>query len=252
MTERPMKKEGASQAKILLLNGSPHRAGSTTMFAAENFARGIADADGADIEIIHIADLNIKPCMGCLSCWGRTEGECVIRDDDVHLVKQKILDADIIIESFPLYFFGMPGIVKILTDRLLCMGKTYEGQSAPHDGASAHGLRYYDPRQSFVLISACAYTETDRIFDPLKNQYDLICGEGMYTHLFFPQLKTLVDKGGSRKERFGKRVYEAGREYAAGKKLSEETVKWLVRPPFTKEIYETIIRNVFDEQRHST
>ena len=238
--------------KILLLNGSPHREGSTTLFAAEQFAHGIADTLGAEIETIHIADLDIRPCTGCLSCWGRTEGECVIRNDDVQMVKEKILAADIIIESFPLYFFGMPGIVKMLTDRMLCMGRTYEGQSLPKDGSSAHGLRYYNPDQSFVLISACAYAEADRLFDPLKEQYDLICGEGTYTHLFFPQLKTLVDIGGGRKSRFAKRAYDAGKEYALSGTLSEETVRKLVNPPFAKDIYKTIIKNVFDAERSAT
>ena len=238
-----------SDLKILILNGSPHGQNSTTMCATNAFAEGIKEETGGEIEIIDISKLNVRPCMGCLSCWGRTEGECVIKDDDIPAVKEKILNADIIIESFPLYFFGMPGAVKVFTDRMMSMIKTYEGQGVPRSGQSAHGLRYPDPEKSFVLISSCAYTETDMIYDPLKAQYDLIIGKGEYTDLFFPQLKTLVDKGGSRKVRFENRVKAAGREFGRNRALSAETKAGIVRAPFPQDVYKVIIENVWEEER---
>ena len=237
------------KTKILILNGSPHKEKSTTMFAAAAFAGGIAEETGGEMEVINIADLNVRPCLGCLSCWGRTEGQCVIQDDDIPEVKRKILESDIIIESFPLYFFGMPGIVKVFTDRMLSMIKTYEGQGVPRSGESAHGLRYPDPDKSFVLISSCAYTETNMIYDPLKTQFDLICGAGEYTSLFFPQLKTLVDKGGSRKTRFETRIMEAGREFGRERTLSPESAARITKAPFPQDVYKVIIENVWDEQR---
>lgn len=53
----------------------------------------------------------------------------MIPDDDIPALKQKILDADVILLSYPLYFFGMPGTVKVMTDRLLSMLCTYRGRS---------------------------------------------------------------------------------------------------------------------------
>ena len=235
--------------KLLILNGSPHKEKSTTMFAANAFAGGIVRETGAEMEVINISDLNVKPCMGCLSCWARTAGECVIKDDDIHIVKEKILEADILIESFPLYFFGMPGTVKVFTDRMLSMIKTYEGQGVPKSGESAHGLRYPDPNKSFILFSACAYTETDLIYDPLRTQFDLICGADTYTSLFFPQLKTLVDMGRSRRDRFEKRLVEAGAEFGRNRKLSDETVKAITKPSFPQDVYKVIIDHVWEERR---
>ena len=60
----------------------------------------------------------------------------------LHPSSKKILDAEIVIQAFLLYFFGVPGQVKLMTDRLLSMMNTYQGQHAPKDGAPAHGLRY--------------------------------------------------------------------------------------------------------------
>ena len=64
--------------KILILNGSPHKEKSTTMVATNAFVRGMLSSGNYEAETVHVAALNIRPCLGCLSCWGRTEGECVI------------------------------------------------------------------------------------------------------------------------------------------------------------------------------
>ena len=95
--------------KVLLLNGSPRKEKSCTLRVARKFAEGIKESRECSIEEICLTDCRIKQCMGCLSCWGRTAGECVIKDDDIPVLKQKIMDADLIIEAFPLYFFVMPG-----------------------------------------------------------------------------------------------------------------------------------------------
>ena len=70
-------------AKILVLNGSPHKSASTTMAVTNAFVKGMCEGGEYESEIITISDLNVTPCMGCLSCWARTEGECVIKNDDM-------------------------------------------------------------------------------------------------------------------------------------------------------------------------
>ena len=147
--------------KVLVINGSPKLNRSTTMSITNAFIEGLNEFNECDVEIINVQSLNFKPCTGCLSCWGRTEGECVIKNDDISVVKEKILNADIIIESFPLFFFGMPGILKLFTDRLLSMMNTYRGHKPPEGNESFHGLRYPDANKRFVVISSCAYTEVD-------------------------------------------------------------------------------------------
>ena len=105
--------------RVLLLNGSPRKEKSCTIRVAHKFVDGLRAEGDCEVEEINISDCRITPCLGCLSCWGRTEGECVIKNDDIPMLKEKILAADVIIESYPLYFFGMPGIMKVFTDRML-------------------------------------------------------------------------------------------------------------------------------------
>ena len=237
--------------KILLLNGSPRKEMSATIRVARKFAQGIKEnKENCEIEEINIADCNITPCLGCLSCWGRTEGECVIKNDDIVILKEKIMSADVIIESYPLYFFGMPGIMKVFTDRMLSMMNTYKGQS-PVVGESFHGIRYDMTGKSFFIVSTCGYAQTDLIYDPLLKQYDCICGEGNYYALLCPQGKCMtIPELHERMEVFLEKYSEAGKEFALSGTLSEETVMNLRVPPFNERRFKLLLNKFWDDEKN--
>ncbi len=240
-----------SPRKVLVLNGSPRRTLSNTLIVTKAFLKGLNFKSDLEIEMIDVSALHIRPCMGCLSCWGRTAGECVIKDDDVNMVKQKILDSDIIICSYPLYYFSMPGIMKVLTDRLLCMMSTYEGQKAPDNGESFHGLRYPDASKRFILISTCAYTETNGVYQALIAQHDAIMGKGNYTPILVPQMKTLVDLHNENKlNRYLDKFIKAGEVFRNEGTLSAEELQSLSKPPFTEGAYKIFLKNFWDEERN--
>lgn len=221
------------------------------MVVTNAFIKGLNQDGALEIETIQVSDLKMKPCLGCLSCWGRTAGECVIKNDDVSLVKEKILSSDIVICSYPLYYFSMPGIMKILTDRLLCMMSTYEGQKAPENGASFHGLRYPDESKRFILISTCAYTETKGAYQALIAQHDAIIGKGNYTPILVPQMKTLVDLHNENKlNRYLDKFIKAGEHFRQDGTLSDEELSLLSKPPFTEGAYRIFLKNFWDEEKN--
>ena len=74
-----------SLKKAIVLNGSPRRNISSTMHVTNAFINGLIKG-GYEVKVINIADLKITPCLGCLSCWGRTAGNCVIKNDDINNV----------------------------------------------------------------------------------------------------------------------------------------------------------------------
>ena len=239
-----------AKKKVLVLNGSPKLNKSSTMVITNAFLEGMKMQEDIDLEIIHVQSLHVKPCIDCLSCWGRTEGECIIEDDDVAMVKEKILNADIIIESFPLFFFSMPGVLKVLTDRLLSMMLTYRGHKPPEDGTSFHGLRYYDPNKRFIVISSCAYTEVDRVYDAVKAQFDFIVGSGGYTPIFVPQVKTLIELNSEAKtKRFMAKFIEAGKRFMEDGALDPLTIKGLSKPPFTEGAYKIFLNQFWQEEK---
>ncbi len=238
------------EKKIVVLNGSPRKEKSVTLVATRAFVKGIENASGGSAEYINISDLNIKPCLGCLSCWGRTEGRCVIEGDDIERVKNSIMQADYVVESFPLYFFGMPGIMKLFTDRMLCMMNTYTGQNSMENGKSVHGLRFPKEGRKFVIVSSCAYTETENVYKPLLSQFDYICGEGNYTAVTVPQLKNLVDAATEeRMNKYLKNFVDAGEMLVNCGKVDDETLKKLSRPPFSNAVYRTLLNNFWEKER---
>ena len=236
--------------KILVLNASPKKEKSHTLVATKSFVDGLNFKNEYDVEYINISDLNIKSCIGCLSCWARTEGNCVIKNDDIPMLKDKILNCDIFILSYPLYFFGMPGTLKVLTDRMLSMMMTYKGQEAPLDGQSFHGLRYYNPNQKFIIITSCAYTDAEKIYEPLIMQYDYICGKNNYLFIPAAQLMTLIELNNESKiEKIKSKFFNAGQEYSLNYTLSEETYSNLIKPPFTKGAYKVFLNNFWEGEK---
>ncbi len=241
--------DGGKTKKAIVLNGSPKKERSATLSVARAFVSGMSAKTALDCEYINIADLDIKPCLGCLSCWGRTEGECVIKDDDAEAVKNKIQNADYVIESYPLYFFGMPGIMKVFTDRMLGMMKTYTGRNE-RDGASVHGIRFPREGRKLVLVSSCAYSDAAFVYDALLKQYDFICGKGNYTPILCPQLFTMSKLGTPpRMARYLKKFEDAGAKFEEFGSLTDEELKDLAKPPFSAETYALLLDKFWESEK---
>ena len=63
--------------KVLVLEGSPHRHG-TTHRMAEFFVRGARER-GHDVEVLDVARANLHPCQACDACFRL--GKCIQKDD---------------------------------------------------------------------------------------------------------------------------------------------------------------------------
>ncbi len=235
--------------KIVVINGSPKKENSCTLRVTNAFLKGLV-GEGDEAETIHLTDCNIRQCLGCLSCWGRTEGTCVIKDD-IHMIKEKLLAADTIILSFPLYFFGMPGTFKVFLDRMLSMLCTYEGQ-LPVPGTSFHGIRPEFIGKKVYVVSTCGYAQTDLIYDPLLAQLDIVFGVGKYTAILCPQGKTLGDAPlHDRTEKFLTKFTAAGAEARETGDVSAETQAMLKKAPFTNTTFQTLLSRFWEQERGS-
>ena len=98
--------------KIVILEGSPNRQGSSHILA-EAFAKGAKEA-GNEIVTISATHSDIHPCIGCISCG--YDGPCV-QKDDMEEVKREILRSDMVVFVTPLYYYGMSAQLKLLVDR---------------------------------------------------------------------------------------------------------------------------------------
>ena len=99
--------------KILAINGS-HRPGKNTA-AMLNIVLEEIKADGFSTELLELYEYNIKLCKSCNKCLAKPE--CAIKDDDMALIGEKMVNADAIIFGSPVYFGNVTGIFKIFIDR---------------------------------------------------------------------------------------------------------------------------------------
>ena len=107
--------------KIIVLEGSPNKNGSTHILA-DCFRQG-AEGAGHTVEMIDVAHAKIHPCTGCIHCG--YEGPCV-QKDDVEDIRRKILDADMLVFATPLYYYGMSAQLKTLVDRFCAFNSSFQ------------------------------------------------------------------------------------------------------------------------------
>ena len=99
---------------ILIISSSPRKGGNSDMLCDE-FAKG-AKKNGNTVEKIFLKDYNIHYCTGCGFCVGN-KGQCS-QKDDMELIKNKMIQADVIVFATPIYFYTMCGQMKTFIDRL--------------------------------------------------------------------------------------------------------------------------------------
>jgi len=98
--------------KVLGIMGSPRVGGNSDILLDEALAG--AKAVGAEVEKIILDKKKIAGCKDCKKC--NETGICVLKDDMLEIHK-KILEADAIIHSVPVYFWSMTSQMKAYLDR---------------------------------------------------------------------------------------------------------------------------------------
>ncbi|MFP3952342.1 MAG: flavodoxin family protein [Candidatus Bathyarchaeia archaeon] len=103
-----------SVIRILGISGSPRKDKNTQQLLSRSLQA--AEDTGAETRLLNLAELKIKPCQGCNVCI--KEKRCPLdEEDDMHIVKEGLIEADGIIFASPSYFGSVPGIMKDMMDR---------------------------------------------------------------------------------------------------------------------------------------
>jgi multimeric flavodoxin WrbA len=98
--------------KVLGIFGSPRKGGNTELLLEE--ALKGAEAEGAEVDRLHLIEYDIIPCKECLACY--KDGNCIILDD-MAKIYPRLLEADIIVLASPIFFYGVTAWAKALIDR---------------------------------------------------------------------------------------------------------------------------------------
>ncbi|MCQ2217664.1 MAG: flavodoxin family protein [Paludibacteraceae bacterium] len=100
--------------KVVILNASPRKKGLVSQMLEiiqENLA------ENCEVETIHVNDLSVRPCIGCMKC--RSSFQCCLPEDDAQRTLQKIKESDALIIGSPCYWGNINGYLKVLFDRMV-------------------------------------------------------------------------------------------------------------------------------------
>jgi len=98
---------------VLIVKGSPRIKGNSSALAEQVLAG--AKRAGAEVEDVNIAELDIRPCDACDVC-AENYGGCIV-EDDMQAFYPKLIEADVIVLAFPIYWFSINAQMKLFIDR---------------------------------------------------------------------------------------------------------------------------------------
>jgi multimeric flavodoxin WrbA/putative sterol carrier protein len=211
--------------KILALNSSA-RVGdiSKTEIMLDHLVQGMSQA-GAEVEIINLHKKKIRYCSGCYTCWTKTPGLCIHKDDMTREILPKYLECDLCVLATPLYHFTINALMKTFIERTLPMTQPF---FVKRDGVTHHPGRHQPP--PVVVLSVAGFPE-ESVFNQLKPYVNF---------LFKDRLVAEIYRSASERLRFAntnksiKDILEAtvkgGKELIESKKISEETLLEIKKP----------------------
>ncbi len=100
-------------AKVLILNGSPHVKGNTSI--ALNEMVKVFEAEGVETEVVQIGNQDIRGCIACGTCG--KNGKCVF-NDAVNEIAPKFEAADGLVVASPVYYASANATLIARLDRL--------------------------------------------------------------------------------------------------------------------------------------
>ncbi len=137
--------------KVLLINGSPKKAGNT--FLALSEVARILEESGVEAEIVSIGAKAIQGCIACNKC--SELGHCTFNDALYSEIRAKLQTADGIVVGSPVYYAGPNGSLCALLDRLFY---------------SAGELLEYKPAAS---VAVCRRGGASATFDRLNKYFTI-------------------------------------------------------------------------------
>lgn len=100
-------------AKVLLINGSPHKDGCTA-YALNEMIKTF-ESEGINTKLLNIGSLDIRGCISCGKC--NEKGECVF-NDAVNEAAAEFKEADGLVVGSPVYYASPNGTLLSFLDRL--------------------------------------------------------------------------------------------------------------------------------------
>ena len=140
--------------KVIAISGSPRKDGRIGKIV-EEIIKGAKENDH-ECEIIHLVDLDIRDCAGCMSC--QEKEACVFRDD-IEKIEQAIKSSGLIIWASPTHWANVSGLMLRVFERLFGFLIKEQPKGTP--------LKRNAKGKKAILVTACS---TARPFNWIYNQ----------------------------------------------------------------------------------
>jgi multimeric flavodoxin WrbA/putative sterol carrier protein len=207
--------------KVLALNSSP-RTGrdSKTELMLNALVEGMREA-GAEVEVVNLREKTVKHCIGCFSCWTKTPGICVHKDDMTNELYPKWLESDLAVYATPLYEFTLNATMKAFVERTLPVAQPFFEQD---DEKSSLSVRHEPPKA--VVLSVAGFPEP-AVFDHLSSWVQLVLGrsERLVAEIYRPAAETMTVPIFKEKARdILDATKQAGRELVESSAIPSETM----------------------------
>lgn len=202
----------------------------------DNFIEG-AKSVGAKVDYYKLSRLNIHRCDGCYSCWTKTPGVCIHKDDMTEL-RNKYREADLVVFASPLYIFNVTSVLKAFMDRLLPILTPY--MLLDEKGYIKHPDRFPEKgRQGFVVFSASGFPDVKHNFDGLQGMFRLWDSHSENTHLmgefYMPAAEMIVQPVyRNRREMIADACFNAGKDVVEKGRIDKQYMQAVSSPGVTR------------------
>lgn len=162
--------------KAIFINGSPRKNKNTAQML-ESAMKGAQEA-GAEVELIHLQNLQFKGCVSCFACKrkGNTCNGLCIQKDDLQPVLERILQADVLVIGSPIYWSYPTGMFRNFIERLFFPILSY---NADENGA----IKYLNKKMPCGVIYTMNVTPEyyehfhyHEILEPVRRQMESFFG----------------------------------------------------------------------------
>ncbi len=236
---------------VVAINASPRIKNSHTLKILNPFLEGMKEA-GADVDLVHAMEMDIKPCSGCWTCILKTPLQCVHKDDMGELFV-KLAMANIVVWATPVFFEGPTAQLKTIVDRTF-VGASLDPAYEIRNGHQRLKLPdgYTPPK--LAIVSTCGYHEMDN-FDILLNWVNSLIRMGLFelagallrphANVFHPMYKEELNV-----DDILRAAHEAGKQLISDGKISEETLSIVSRDILTRDDYINTANQYIQEERN--
>ena len=211
--------------KVLALNSSSRTGDvSKTEIILGDLLQGMREA-GAEVEVVELRRKKIRYCIGCFTCWTKTPGVCIHKDDMTRDIFPKYRDSDLVVLATPLFHYTVNAIMKTFIERTLPIALPFFEKQG---GATRHPYRHKPP--PVVVLSVAGFPE-DSVFDALKYYVRFLFQDHLAAEIYRTSSEMFLHSTGSRKvSGVREALIQGGRELVHSMKISPETLQRIHKP----------------------